>query len=334
MARRASGEAGEVPASAGTRVDWWALPSAVRRQVEASLGSPVTDAVTQRGGFSPGAAARLRLADGRRVFVKAAGPEPHPGTPGLHREEARITAALPPAAPVPELLLALDLDGWAVLVLEDIEGRMPAQPWRPDELARVLAATARLSALLDPSPVDVPTVADRFGEEFQGWRRLATARAAGTDDLAWLDPWARRHLGRLADREAAWGTAAAGRALIHGDLRADNVLLAGDRVVFVDWPWAAVGASWFDIVLMGPSVLMQDTPDAMRSLDRHLGSRAADPDDVTTVLIALTGYLLRQSVQAPPPGLPTVRAFQRAQGEAALRWVRERTRGSGTGWGE
>ncbi|MDT0615850.1 phosphotransferase [Streptomyces lancefieldiae] len=162
--------------------------------------------------------------------------------------------------------------------------------------------------------------------QFQGWRRLAAAFAEGADVLAWLDPWARRNLGRLADREAARITAAAGSALIHGDLRADNVLLTDDRVMVVDWPWAAVGASWCDIVLMGPSVITQGTPDAMRLPDQHLFARAANPDDVTSVLIAVTGYFLRQSIHTPPPGLPAVRGFQRAQGEAALDWVRERTR--------
>ncbi|XCM34383.1 phosphotransferase [Streptomyces parvus] len=200
-----------------------------------------------------------------------------------------------------------------------------AQPWQLDELHRVLGAANELSVLLDPSPIAAPPVADRFGEKFQGWRRLSAASADGTDDLAWLDPWARRNLGRLVDREAAWIAAAAGSALIHGDLRADNVLLTDDRVMVVDWPWAAVGASWFDVVAMGPSVIMQGAPDAVSLLDQHLFARGADPEDVTTVLIAAAGYFLRQSVQAPPPGLPTVRDFQRAQGQAALHWVRERT---------
>ncbi|MFI7006419.1 aminoglycoside phosphotransferase family protein [Streptomyces sp. NPDC050145] len=337
MARRASAEttdvpadvpadvSADVPAAAGVRVDWWAVPAGVRSQVEASLGSPVETAVTQAGGFSPGVAARVRLVDGRRVFVKAVGPEPNPATPDLHRAEARITAALPATALVPSLLMSLDLEGWVVLVLEDVDGRTPAQPWRLNELQRVLAAAAELSAQLDPSPIEAPTLADRIGEDFRGWRRLAAAFEEGTDDLSWLDPWARRRLARLVDREADWATAAAGRALIHGDLRADNVLLTEDRVMVVDWPWAAVGAAWFDVVAMGPSVIMQGAPDAMSVLDRHLRARGADPEDVTTVLIALTGYFLRKSVEPPPPGLPTLRGFQRAQGEAALEWVRERT---------
>jgi hypothetical protein len=70
------------------------------------------------------------------VFVKAVGPEPNADAPQLHRAEARITAALPPEAPAPRLLASYDLDGWVALVLEDVDGAIPAQPWRTDELER------------------------------------------------------------------------------------------------------------------------------------------------------------------------------------------------------
>lgn len=328
MDGRAGSQSAAVPAAAGVRLEWWAVPRGVRALVEARLGAPVASAVTQTGGFSPGVAARVRLADGRRVFVKAVGPQPDPGTADLHRAEARITAALPAAAPVPSLITAVDAGGWVVLVLDDVAGRMPAQPWRHDELARVLTAVEELSAQLTPSPVDAPAVADRFGGKFRGWRRLAAAgpphaRGGGRDRL---DPWARRNLDRLARRESGWTAAAAGRALVHGDLRADNILLTGDQVVVVDWPWAAIGAGWFDVLAMGPSVIMQSGPDTIGVLDRHLAARGADPEDVTTVLVAVAGYFLHSAALAPPRGLPTLRAFQRAQGEAALSWVRARTR--------
>jgi hypothetical protein len=71
--------------SGSRRLDWEHLPAEVRQGLQARLGSPVVQAATQPGGFSPGLAARLRLADGRRVFVKAAGPDPNPHTPALHR---------------------------------------------------------------------------------------------------------------------------------------------------------------------------------------------------------------------------------------------------------
>ena len=39
------------------------------------------------------------------------------------------------------------------------------------------------------------------------------------------------------------------------------------------------------------------------------------------VVAALAGFFVRQSLDPDPPGLPTVRAFQRAQAEVALDWL-------------
>ncbi|GCB50951.1 hypothetical protein SNL152K_8298 [Streptomyces sp. NL15-2K] len=59
------------PPATGTRIPWAHLPEPVRDAVADVLGGPVVHAVTQPGGFSPGAATRVRTADGRRAFVKA-----------------------------------------------------------------------------------------------------------------------------------------------------------------------------------------------------------------------------------------------------------------------
>jgi len=198
--------------SGGRRLDWEQLPAAVRQGLQARLGSPVVRAATQPGGFSPGLAARLRLADGRRVFVKAAGPDPNPYTPALHRAEAQITAALPPSTPSPRLLWSYDDHGWVALAFADIEGKLPTLPWQPDELQRVLDAVAELATTLTPAPVAAPSIATRLGEAFSGWQQLAAAAELGRDDLTGLDPWARRHLDRLVALEQAWPAAAAGRA--------------------------------------------------------------------------------------------------------------------------
>ena len=100
----------------------------MRAEIERRLGSAVVAARTQTGGFSPGVATRLELADGRRAFVKAVSPVPNAVAPTIHRREGRIVAAIPASAPVPRLLFMLDddLDGWVVLAFEDVEGRQPA----------------------------------------------------------------------------------------------------------------------------------------------------------------------------------------------------------------
>ncbi len=228
----------EAPPAVGVRLAWSSVPVGLRHAVEQQLGGRVVEAVTQPGGFSPGVAARLKTATGVRAFVKAVGPEPNPESPGIHRAEARIAAALPEGTPSPRLLGFFDEDGWVVLMFEDIEGAAPVLPWEAAGLARVLDALAELAVALTPAPIDAPTVADRFGEEFQGWRRLVEAQRRGDDDLAGLDAWACRHLMDLAALESGWKAAAEGPTLVHADLRADNILLTGDRVVVVDWPWA------------------------------------------------------------------------------------------------
>ncbi|MCK2215138.1 aminoglycoside phosphotransferase family protein [Actinomadura sp. ATCC 31491] len=300
------------PASGGTRVPWAEVHPAVRASVEEFLGAPVAEAVTQPGGFSPAAAVRVRTEDGRRAFVKSVGPEPNPDTPRIYRSELKIAAALPASVPAPRLLTGFELAGWVTLVFEDVEGGHPELPWRRDQLDLVRDAVGRMARALTPSPIDAPPIAEVFGEAFQGWRRLTG------EDTTGLDPWALRHLGELAELESSWERAAAGDSLVHADLRADNILLSGERVYVVDWPWACHAVPWFDLVGMLPSVGMQGGPRPWELFD--------DPDPaVTAVVAALAGYFVRQSRQPAPPGLPTVREFQGAQGVVALDWLRRRT---------
>lgn len=321
------------PPAEGRRLPWNAIPGQLRRRVAELLGSGVVGAQTQPGGFSPGVAARLTLADGRRAFVKAVD-ELNPESPDIHRSEARIAAALAENTPAPRLLGSVDADGWVILLFEDIDGWMPAQPWRSDELRRVLDAMTDLAAALSPAPIDAPPAATRFHGLGHGWRDLAVARAGG-DTLMDVSPWARERLSALVELESRWGVAVTGSTLAHADIRADNVLLTAHRVVFVDWPWACLAQPWFDLVAFLPSVAMQGGPSPEHVLAAHPVARGADPGDVTTVVAALAGIWIYLARQPDPPGLPTLRAFQRAQGDVALDWLaqRLRTRSAGLGLG-
>ncbi|MGW1748541.1 aminoglycoside phosphotransferase family protein [Streptomyces sp. NPDC002092] len=316
------------PPAAGVRTPWEALPAPVRNAVADVLGgTPVVHAVTQPGGFSPGTAARIRTADGRRAFVKAVSADTNPHSPTLHRTEARHTAALPHTVPAPRLLGTYDDGTWVALVLEEIPGRQPHVPWRKRELERVLDAVAELSRTLSPSPVDAPPVAEALADDFSGWQRL---RAQEAHELRGrLDEWALAHLSRLAELTADWAAGASGDTLAHADLRADNMLItADDRVVFVDWPHAVRAAPWFDLLVMLPCVRAQGGPDPEEVFTAHPLGREADPAAVTAALAALAGYFVAHALQPPPPGLPTLRAFQRAQGDVALAWLRRRLKAS------
>jgi aminoglycoside phosphotransferase len=303
----------------GARIGLDEVPERVRAAIEDVLGAPVATARSQPLGFSPGLAARLVLADGRRAFVKAVGLDRNPDAPGMHRREIAVLRALPPDLPVPALLGSYDDGDWVALVMEDVDGVVPAEPWRPDELRRVVDAMARLAADLTPSPLAAPPIAELDARQFRGWRTLAADPASAEP----LGRWVTGHLDELAAIEAAWAVAATGDSLVHGDLRADNVLLTPQRVVFVDWPHVRVGAPWLDLLFLLPSSAATGTdPEAVWA---EFGpAREADPRDVTAVLVALTGFFLHRSLQPAPPNLPRLRAFQRVQGEAGLRWLRAR----------
>lgn len=301
----------------GHRLVFEELPRAVRRDLEAALGSGVVEAVNRRGGFSPSLAARCQLVDGRVVFVKGVSPAQNPESPDILRREARVSAALPATAPAPRLLHVLDDGNWILTVYEYVEGNLPGAPWSPAELDLVLGATWAL-ATVDP-PRSLPTVTERYGPVLTGWRSLAAD--SGLDGV--LDDWSARHLDRLADHEPAWEEAVSGEELVHGDVRSDNVLLDGDRVTFVDWSAACAGRTFFDVVSMLPSVALEGGGDPEEVLAGH-GGQGVEPDAVTAVVLADAGYFLDRARLPDPPGLPTVRAFQRAQGQVCVAWLRQR----------
>lgn len=311
------------PLAQGVRPDWSALPLQIRTAVEGWLGEPVVEAVTQAGGFSPGVAARLRTTNGRRVFLKAVGPEPNPDSARFHRREAIIAAALPKAAPTPRLLWSFDEGegGWIALAFEDIVGHQPHLPWQDAELDRVLDALSALAAALTPSPIP-EAIAGRLADE--GLFRRAWWGSITTEPPVALDGWSKRHLPLLAELESAASAAVDGDTLLHVDLRADNLLLTDDRVVVVDWPHARIGAAWVDPIFMAPSVAMQGGPDPATFFARLPACRAADPQAVTSVIALMAGFFTTLALQPPPPGLPTLRAFQDAQGRIARRWLAER----------
>ncbi len=311
------------PAARGVRWAWRDLPARVRSHVESRLGAKVRSVEVASEGFSPAFAGTVTDAAGRRTFLKAVGSAPNPDARSIYRHEVRNLRRLPEGLPVPKLLWHSDRDGWVILAFEAVAGRTPRLPWRPDELGRVLAAWGDLSARLTPAPEGFPTFARYHREVLRGWRRLASASDRQLDRAtARFGPWWRDRLADLARIEAAWPSASAGNALLHSDIRADNVLLAGDRVVFVDWPHASVGAPWLDPLLMLPSVAMQGGPEPPELWGKVPGTERADPDNVRTMLVALAGFFVERSLAPPPPGLPTLRPFQRAQGEQALRWLR------------
>jgi aminoglycoside phosphotransferase (APT) family kinase protein len=305
--------------ASGVRIGWADLPHDVRDAVEAIVGGAVVEAVSQVGGFSPGTADRVRTANSRRAFVKAVSPAQNERSVELHRQEARVTAALPASVPAPQFLGFHDDGNWVALVLQDIEGHHPATPWVPDELEQVLTVLEDLAESLTPPLLPgLKTAADLLAEDFAGWHRISA------DPPADLHPWAARHLDELRALADRGLLALTGNALVHTDIRADNILLSREgTVTILDWPWACRGPAWLDTLLLLINARLYGGHDTHGLLTKHATVTGADPQDLIAALTALAGYFTDAARQPPPKGIPTVRAFQRAQADAVLSWLRE-----------
>ena len=310
-----------------TRLAWHDIPAPVRAQIEDVLGGPVVEAVSQSGGYSPGSADRVVTASGRRAFVKAASPAVNLDTPNIHRREAAITAKLPAAVPAPALLGAVDDGEWIALVLEDVEGRHPATPWRPRELDAVLDALQQVAAIELPADVPVVDVADALAGDAAAWRSI------DPDALPplprGLGAWTRTHFDGLVDAATRGASDARGDRLVHYDTRADNLLIRPDgTVVLVDWPWGARGAGWFDALSLLINVrYYEPEADVEGLIARHPVFDGMPAEAATNVLAGFAGMFLSSSLQPDPPRMPTLRTFQRDQAIVTLELVRERWEG-------
>ncbi len=320
-------------AFSGSRLAWGDLPRHVRATINELCGGAVVAETSSTSGFSPGYAAIVETSDGHELFVKAVSPEQNPGSPVLARREIIAAAALPPEAHAPRLLWSADDDEWVVLGFEAVRGRSPELPWRPADLTRCLAIVDELSRCRPLPGHGLGSAREIFGAQFRGWAAIrdgdglvSTGAPGGAESVAHsagaLGTWAVTHLDALIDLEQGAASAVEGEALVHGDLRADNILLDGPRTSVIDWPHACVGAPWFDLVSMLPSVAMQGGGDAQELFAAQPLASSVDVRDLRSVLAAVAGQLAYDSLVPAPLNIPNLRAFQCAQAVEALTWLR------------
>ncbi|GLI27673.1 hypothetical protein ARHIZOSPH14_19150 [Agromyces rhizosphaerae] len=312
----------------GRRMPWGEVPPSLRAAVDDLLGSPVVDAVSQPAGFSPGSADRVTTADGTRAFVKTASTAVNAQSVELHRLEGTIAGAMPDGMPVPAVRGVVDRGDWIAVVFDDVEGRHPHTPWRPDELGAVLDALAELTAA--PAPPELGALlgsaSDALDDNLRSWERLAAdpsrLPSLAPDDHEWVTA-------RIDDLAAAATTAigeVGGDRLVHLDVRADNLLVTpSGAVALVDWPWAALGASWLDALVLLVNVRLYDPGADVEALLRgHPVFAGLDDGVANRLLVGLTGYFLEASTGPEVPEIPNLRKFQLDQGLVSLALLRER----------
>jgi len=103
-----------------------------------------------------------------------------------------------------------------------------------------------------------------------------------------------------------------GDALLHLDVRSDNIALRDGRAVLVDWNWACVGNALLDVAAWAPSLHLEGGP-APDEFVRGPG--------VPELAAMLAGVWAARAGLPPPPTGPRVREGQRRQLTVALPWA-------------
>lgn len=303
------------PLDSARRLEWAHLPPMLRTEVERRLGSPVVDAHSVEAGFTPGMASVLTCADGSRHFVKAASHRAQRAFAASYAEEVRHLRTLPRTAPAPALRWVDDDGEWIVMSTELVEGRPVDRPWTRADLDACLDALAEVAERFTPAPVQMhlPTFAAETASWPGAWTRVRTP------DRPERVPEAREMAGRAS-------SLLVGTTLVHGDVRADNVLLDGDgRAVLCDWNWPATGPAWLDSWML----LVQaygDGIDVEAVVAERPLLREAPDEAVDSLLALLAGYFLRAGCESVPPNSPHVRDHQHWTGTVCWLWLAERRR--------
>lgn len=302
------------------RIDWAQLPSDIRERIERLAGAEIREAQTQGGGFSAGVASRVSFVDGQRLFVKAV-PKTSRGTFDLYVREAGVLRTIPRDLPAAHLVDAFTQNEWAVLVIEDVEGRHPQRSASSADTVDVLDSIAALSAVKTNS--DLPRLADELSDDALSWGRLEGEGLMGT-----TTPWCIENFVFLRTAAERVASVVTGERLIHGDLRADNILIdSSGRARLLDWPWAARGAGWEDALLYLLDLRVEDSTADVDALLDHPAFGESRSEDHVALLSAIAGNWFEKCRLPAPPGMTTLRDFQRREAITAVDWIAQRSNG-------
>ncbi len=265
----------------------------LRGIVTTIVGQPVRslDPIPGAGGYTPAIRRAATLADGTAVFVKAAVDDGF--TRGALAAEIAAYAAIGERAFAPTPIGGSD----DVLVLPDLRRAHWPLPWREGDIDRAKAMLAELA--IAPAPAALPTLEQTQGFALRAWSDVAREPtrllALALCSPQWLD------LALPLLLEAEGRGALEGDALVHADVRSDNICLLdatkdgarwqtgdGHGVLLVDWNNACRGRPDFDAVCFAETVAAETG----RSPDELL------PDADPALVVMVAGYF---AANAPLP---------------------------------
>ena len=243
---------------------------------------------------------RVLLGDGRSVFVKVALDELAAGW--LRAEHVVYRSAARPFLP---RFVGWHDDTDTFLVIEDLGDAYWPPPWTKERIEAVRATLDEVHRTAPPE--GLPTL-ESVRERLDGWALVSAEPRPLLSTGLCTEEWLHTALPTLC--RAAAACRLAGHALLHLDVRSDNICFREDAVLLVDWNLACVGDPLLDLVFWLPSLKLEDGPDPWEVVPDSGGLAA---------LVA--GFFASRAGLPVPRTAPRVREFQRQQAEVALPWA-------------
>jgi Ser/Thr protein kinase RdoA (MazF antagonist) len=193
------------------------------------------------------------------------------------------------------------------MALEDLSEAHWPPPWDRALVDAVMACLETVGRT--PPPPDLPT--ERQGQfDLSGWPELQR----DPEPFLRLSVCSERWLLEVMEpmSEAATRAPLAGDALLHGDVRGDNLCARDGVVSLVDWNLACVGNPRFDVAAWLPSLHAEGGPAPEEILTG---------EDAAPFAALLAGFFAARAGRPPIPEAPHVRPLQLAQARTALPWA-------------
>jgi hypothetical protein len=304
------------------RIDWEDVPSVVRDAVVDHVGSSVSGASSISGGFSPGLICGLTLENGKQLFVKGCSAALNPRTPTMHADEIKVLHSLPESVPHARIFGDVALGDWTLVITDFLSGSSASET-----PLSVLAAAELVRAISQSSAGSLPRLDQRLAGDFL-WNGMQRLQRRDTEPTTgWhLNHWVSDNLSHVIDLELQLPQVLRGDELVHGDLRADNVMIGqgGDSAVCaVDWPAAARGNSLFDAVLLAGSIAQVHHLNPSEFLSGTVKTSKTYPKHHIAVLLAgFVGHYSWASSRPEPPGIE-VRSYQRDLADVFAAWLEQ-----------
>lgn len=274
-------------------------PELVRR-IETLLGKLISNIRSIQRGYTPALRLVITYTDGSTAFAKVATTDLTASW--LRREHAIYTQLS--GRFMPHLLGWQDDPAQPILLLEDLSHAYWPPPWTTERIDQVLITLDQVSMLhLDGQNklVDAKWLNDC-------WQQVADDPAPFLSLGLASEAWLKAALPSLLSVKGQH--ALHGDALLHLDVRSDNICFRGEQAVLIDWNATCLGNALVDIAAWLPSLEVEGGPRPETILP--------DAGDLATLL---SGYFAAHAGLPLIANAPGVRGIQLKQLQSALPWA-------------